>query len=99
MGASWRRVWVLVGLVGCRPVVPEGAPRGDAAVASDRGGAGDAGAAVHVCYGAAGSAVELPRGVDCATVGASDTPPAGPVEGPVRVFPRPRRDAGPIEMF
>lgn len=53
----------------------------------------DAGPATHVCYGAGGSAVELPRATACSSVGAGDLPPANVPLAPERVQPRSRRPA------
>jgi uncharacterized membrane protein len=59
----------------------------------------DAGADVagtHVCYGAAGSAVEVPRATPCASLGASETPPATVAAPPPPRRTREARDAATL---
>lgn len=47
--------------------------------------------ATHVCYGAAGSAVEVSRDTPCESLGASETPPATvPAPPPARRTREPR---------
>ncbi len=52
----------------------------------------DSGPANHVCYGPGGSAVEVDRGTNCASLGGSDTPPTE-----VRNAPAVRRDGGTLQ--
>ncbi|MEZ4392225.1 MAG: hypothetical protein R3A48_14110 [Polyangiales bacterium] len=48
-------------------------------------------ASTHVCYGAAGSAVEVARDTPCESLGASETPPATvPAPPPARRTREPR---------
>lgn len=78
-----RPAWgvAMAALVGChRDVTPArdaDAPRVAVDAPSDS-------AATHVCYGAANSAVEVPVTVRCASIGASEAPPAavGPAARP-----------------
>ncbi len=49
----------------------------------------DSGPATHICYGPGGSAVEVGRGTDCASLGGSETPPMEVPNAPVV-----RRDGG-----
>lgn len=62
-----RALFALVLLGACRAPAAPAVPARDAAADVS---------ATHVCYGAAGSAVEVPRSVSCASLGAGDTAPA-----------------------
>lgn len=70
--------------LGCSRAAPS--PARDAAV-----DAPTTRATTHVCYGAAGSAVEVPRATPCESLGGSETPPATvPAPPPARRTREPR---------
>lgn len=72
-------------LAACRAPAAPAAPARDAAADVS---------ATHVCYGAAGSAVEVPRSIPCASLGAGDTAPATVPAPPPPRRTRAATDAG-----
>lgn len=77
------------------PLLLAAACRAPAATAPARDAAAEV-SVMHVCYGAAGSAVEVPRSTPCASLGASELPPATVPPPPPPRRTRAALDAGTL---